>query len=80
MHQKCSINVHSRTKRLADEDGRSIKAAVDGLREGGLLEDDNPECVTKVSQTQEKTTGDEETIIDIVFEEAEAEEADHENV
>ena len=67
MHQKCSIYVLSRTKRLADEDGRSVKAALDGLREAGLLEDDNPECVKKVSQSQEITMGDEETIIDLIF-------------
>ncbi len=67
MHQKCRVHVHSRTHRLSDEDGRSIKAAVDGLREAGLLDDDNPEIVTQVSQSQEFTTGDEETIIDLTF-------------
>ncbi len=68
MHKKCRLHVHSRTKRLADEDGRSVKAAVDGLREAGLFEDDSPEFVSQVSQSQELTTGDEETIIEIVFE------------
>jgi hypothetical protein len=69
MHQKCSLHVHSRTKTLADEDGRSIKACLDGIREAGLFEDDSPEFVKKVSQSQERTTGDEETIIEIIFEE-----------
>lgn len=69
MHQKCCINVLSRTHRLTDEDGRSVKACVDGLREAGILEDDSPEFVKKVSHSQERTTGDEETIIEIVFEE-----------
>lgn len=71
MHQKCSIHVHSRTKTLADEDGRSIKAAVDGLRKARILEDDSPEFVKEVSQSQEITDGDEETIIDVIFKEAE---------
>jgi hypothetical protein len=69
LHQKCSIHVHSRTHRLADEDGRSCKAVVDGLREAGIFEDDSPEFVKKVSHSQERTTGDEETIIEIIFEE-----------
>ena len=69
LYQKCCISVLSRTHRLTDEDGRSIKAAVDGLREAGILEDDSPEFVKKISQSQERTTGDEETIIEIVWEE-----------
>ncbi len=71
MHQKCSIHVLSRTKRLADEDGRSIKAAVDGLRKAGILPDDSPEFVKKVSHSQELTTGDEETVIDVIFDDSE---------
>ena len=67
MHQKCRVRVHSRTHRLADEDGRSIKAAVDGLRAAGLLEDDSPAFVSGISQSQEQTDGREETIIDILF-------------
>ncbi len=69
LHSKCRVHVHSRTHRLADEDGRSIKAALDGLRKGRLLEDDSPEFVSMVSQSQELTQGDEETIIDLIFEE-----------
>jgi hypothetical protein len=57
---------------LADEDGRSIKAAVDGLREAGILEDDSPEFVKSISQSQELTTGDEETIIEILFDDLSA--------
>ncbi len=69
LHRKCRIHVHSRTHRLADEDGRSVKAAVDGIRKGGLLEDDSPQFVSMVSQSQELTEGDEETVIDLIFEE-----------
>ena len=65
MHKACSIHVHSRTKRLADADGRSCKSVIDGLVEAGILEDDNPKCVWKVSQSQEQIKGDEETIIDL---------------
>lgn len=71
MHKKCDIHILSRTHRLADEDGRSIKAALDGIREAGLLEDDSPEFVKKVSQSQELTMGDEETIIEITFDDQE---------
>jgi len=71
LDKRCSISVHSRTKRLADADGRSVKAAMDGLREAGILEDDNPKFVTEVAQSQEITTGDEETIIDILWVEKE---------
>lgn len=68
MHKKCSIHINSRTHRLADPDGRSCKAVVDGLREAGLLEDDSAKFITEIKQTQEITKGDEETIIDLFFE------------
>jgi len=57
--------VHSRTKRLADADGRSAKAVVDGLTKAGVFPDDSPEFVQEVTHSQEKVSGDEETIIDI---------------
>jgi transposase len=69
LDKRCSISVHSRTKRLSDADGRSVKALIDGLREAGILEDDNPKFVKKVEQSQEITTDEEETIIDILWEE-----------
>ena len=67
MYTKCRVAVHSRTYQLADEDGRSIKAALDGLRKAGLFKDDNPEIVTQVSHTQEQISAseNEETIIEI---------------
>ena len=65
--KKCIIRIHSRTNRLADADGRSVKAAIDGLREAGLLEDDNPKFVERVEQSQEITKKAEETILDIVW-------------
>ena len=69
LDKRCNISVFSRTKRLADADGRSCKAVIDGLREAGVLEDDNPKFVKKVEQSQEITKDEEETIIDIVWDE-----------
>lgn len=70
LDKKCRIHVHSRTKRLADPDGRSCKAAIDGIVLATLLQDDSSEFVTEVLQSQEKISGKnakEETIIEIVF-------------
>ena len=52
------IHIHSVRKRLADADGISGKAAIDGIVKAGLLPDDKPEFVQEVSYSQEK--GDEE--------------------
>ena len=49
----CNIHVHSRTNRLSDSDGRSIKAVVDGIVGAGILPDDNAKFVTQVTQSQE---------------------------
>ena len=59
------IHVHSIRKRLADSDGISAKAAIDGLVDTGLLTDDSPKEVKQVSYSQEKTTGEEKTIITV---------------
>lgn len=66
IHKIFSVHVHSRTNKLADSEGRSIKSAIDGLVLAGLLPDDNPSFLPKIpGQTQEKKTGPEETIITI---------------
>ena len=67
MHKTCRIHIHSRTHKLADADGRSCKAALDGLREANVLEDDSPQFVKEVSHSQEqiKSSEQEETIITI---------------
>lgn len=67
MDQKCRIFVHSRRRRLADPDGISAKAAIDGLRLGGLLVDDSVRYVKSVSFSQELSEED-ETIISLLFE------------
>ncbi len=67
LSERCSIKVHSRRKRLADPDGISAKAVIDGIAEAGILKDDSTEFVKEVSFTQEKckTDAEEETIIEI---------------
>jgi len=58
----CRINVHSRRRKLADVDGVSIKACLDGIRQTGLLVDDGPKFVKEVSFSQEAGSEDETTI------------------
>lgn len=58
------IAIHSVRKRLADIDGISGKAAIDGMVKAGLLADDSPEFVKEVRHSQEKGK-QEETIITI---------------
>jgi len=60
------IHVHSIRKRLADADGTSAKAVIDGLIHAGILKDDSPEYVKEVTYSQEKTQGEEMTIIELV--------------
>ncbi len=69
MDQKCSINVRSLTHRLADCDGRSCKAAIDGIVDSGILANDSPEFVKKVCQEQEKLESQfkEQTIITLTW-------------
>jgi len=61
----CNIHVHSRTNRLSDADGRSIKALIDGIVGAGILADDNAKFVNKTTQSQEtaKGRGEETTVI-----------------
>ena len=61
------IHIRSLRYRLADADGISAKAAIDGLVHRGLLKDDNPRWVQEVSYSQEKVpkTEEEKTIITI---------------
>jgi len=59
-----SCNIHSVRKRLADVDGVSAKAAIDGLVLAGVLYDDDPSHVKEVTYSQEKGEP-EKTIITI---------------
>lgn len=66
MHSQCSIRVHSKRTRLADPDGISCKAVLDGLRKAGVLIDDSAKFVKEVSFSQEVAKED-ETIIDVFW-------------
>ena len=59
------IHIHSIRKRLADSDGISGKAAIDGLTHAGIFPSDSPENVKEVTYSQEKTKGAELTEITI---------------
>ena len=63
----CRLHIHSRRYRLADADGISGKAAIDGLVHAGVLTDDSPAYVEAVTFSQEKIKKKEieETIITI---------------
>ena len=56
-----SLHIHSIRKRLADPDGISAKAAIDGIVKAGLLEDDSTKEIKEIIYSQEK--GDEEKTI-----------------
>ena len=72
LDKKSRIHIHSRRYRLADPDGISGKAAIDGLVDAGILQDDSPEQIESVTYSQEKIRKGEteETIIDIQEESA----------
>lgn len=48
------VHVHSVRKRLADIDGISAKAAIDGIVHAGILEDDSAKQIRTISYSQEK--------------------------
>jgi peroxiredoxin len=58
-------HVHCVRKRLADVDGISAKAAIDGIVKAKLLSDDSAKVIKSFKVTQEKcdTTEQEKTVI-----------------
>ena len=66
----CSIHLHSLRHRLADTDGLSGKAVIDGIVKSGLLADDSSKEIKSVTFSQEKIPSSEEekTIITITSE------------
>lgn len=66
-HSPVRITVISYRCRLADSDGISAKAAIDGLVRCGILRDDSPEFVTEVRyrQIKVKTKDEQKTVIEI---------------
>ena len=67
---QCRIHIHSRRHRLADPDGISGKAAIDGLVIAGVLSDDSAKQVKEVSYSQAKVpkADQEETVITLKWE------------
>ena len=63
-HPPYDIAVHSVRKRLADIDGISAKAAIDGIVKAGILPDDSAKYIKSITYTQEKGEP-EKTIINI---------------
>lgn len=57
------ITFHHRRSRLADMDGLSVKAAIDGLVEADVLADDSPEQVAEIVHRQTKGKPEETTIV-----------------
>ncbi len=66
LDKRVCIHFHSKRRRLADPDGVSCKAAIDGLVQGGILRDDSAHFVKEVSFSQEVSEV-EETIIEITW-------------
>lgn len=61
----CRIHLRSLRRRLADPDGISGKALIDGLQHAGLFSNDSSREIESVTYSQEKTTGEEITEITI---------------
>ena len=59
------ILVHSYRRRLADPDGISAKAAIDGIVKAGILSNDSPKQIEEIrfKQTKIKTPEEERTEI-----------------
>jgi hypothetical protein len=65
---RCCLHVHSIRATLADPDGISAKAAIDGLIHGGILQDDSPRQIQEVTYSQEKCRkGQEKTVITLTW-------------
>lgn len=63
-YPRVRLTVRSYRARLADPDGISVKAAIDGLVEAGVIPDDNAVVVVGLTIEQEKCTrADERTVI-----------------
>ncbi len=69
---RCSIHILSRRHRLADPDGISGKAAIDGLVAAKLLSNDSAKQVSEVrfSQVKVPKADAEETVITLEWEES----------
>lgn len=68
-YPRVRLTVRSYRARLADPDGVSVKAAIDGLVEAGVIPDDNAGVVVGLTVEQVKCKRDQERTV-IVVEEA----------
>ena len=66
-HTRVHVHIHSVRSRLADPDGISGKAAIDGLVKAGILADDSAKEVEGVTHSQSKCEDgqEERTVITI---------------
>jgi len=66
----CSVRFHSVRNRLADIDGLSGKAILDGIVLAGILADDSSKFVKEVSHSQSKgnKAENEKTVVTITWE------------
>jgi hypothetical protein len=63
LDKKFRVRVHSRRARLADPDGVSAKAVIDGLVQAGVLPDDSAEFIEEIRFTQETAKEDQTVIV-----------------
>lgn len=63
----CCICVRSFRHRLADSDGISGKAVIDGLVHAGILPDDSPKFVEEVTYRQTKIKSEAEEVTEITL-------------
>ena len=54
LDSRVSVHVHSLRHRLADPDGISAKAVIDGIVKAGILTDDTSKQIKEVSFSQKK--------------------------
>jgi Holliday junction resolvase RusA-like endonuclease len=59
----CRITFYHTRKRLADIDGLSGKAVIDGIVQAGILTDDTPQQVKEVRNCQAKGSREETKIV-----------------
>ena len=64
-NSRVCIIIHSFRKRLADPDGISAKAAIDGIVQAGILKDDSAKEVEEVRFKQYKSN-EEKTVIEVI--------------
>ena len=69
LDRPCRIHVHSQRHRLTDAGGACDKYVIDAIVDAGLLKDDSPKEVKKVSSSQEKITKEFEEVTIITIEE-----------